>query len=89
MASDWRDAETNRREMMYALVNDFDNGDRIISRHRTIAAAVLANKRLQRLTAKNNGSNSYLPTRIKRIVKGELVSLTMREEQEAWEVSAE
>jgi hypothetical protein len=69
---------------MYALVNDFDAGNRVISYHRTIAAAVKADDKLQKLTAKNNGSGSYLPTKIKRLERCELVPLTDDEQEEMY-----
>jgi hypothetical protein len=54
---------------MYALVNTMfaiENGiiGRVISMHRTSDAAEKANEKLQRLTKKSNGQNSYLPTAI-------------------------
>ena len=45
---------------MYELINTFTN-DTVISRHRTIRAAVLACHKL----GKSLGSGSYLPTEIR------------------------
>lgn len=61
---------------MYALYDTFNKN--IVSRHRTIAAAVKANNRLQdSLTG-----GSYLPTTVKRIEAGELVALDDSEQDE-------
>ena len=49
---------------MYTLHNTFS--DVTISRHRTIAAALRAQKRLVRLIRERHGSGSYLPTTILR-----------------------
>jgi endo-1,4-beta-mannosidase len=59
---------------MFVLYDTFNS--RIVSRHRSIEAATLANKKLQREIKRNNGQSSYLPTTIKRIDSGELVDLT-------------
>lgn len=61
---------------MYALYDTFN--DNIVSRHRTIEAAVKANNKLQdSLTG-----GSYLPTTVKRIVADELVALDDSEQDE-------
>jgi hypothetical protein len=67
---------------MYALVNTM-NHDRIVSRHRTVEAAVKANDRLQSLTKKNNGQSSYLPTKIRRIDGDALLPLNDQEQDAA------
>lgn len=47
---------------MYTLKDTFNN--RVISRHRTIMAAVRADSRLARKIKRLFGNNSYLPTSI-------------------------
>lgn len=49
---------------MYLLVNTFTNDD-VISRHRSLVAAVCADRKLQKQVKKANGSSSYLPTVIR------------------------
>ena len=53
---------------MYALINRMDSTDpyvgRVLSRHRTIAAAERANATLQRATRRAHGSTCYVPTAI-------------------------
>ena len=58
---------------MYALLDTFNN--RIVSKHRTVRAAVKANHRFQRAIKRNNGQSSYIPVDCKQIVEGELVEL--------------
>lgn len=48
---------------MYALINTF-NGNRVISRHRTIDNAVKADIKFQRAVKRANGRDSYMPTDI-------------------------
>lgn len=60
---------------MFALYCNFNKV--VVSRHRTIKAAVKADRKLQRKL--RNGS--YLPTVVKRIVKGQLVALTEDESE--------
>ena len=55
---------------MYALYDTFNR--KIISRHRTIAAAVRADRKLQ----DSLSGGSYLPTTVRRIAKGQLAELT-------------
>ena len=64
---------------MYALYDTFNN--KILSRHRTIAAAVNASHKLQDAISRKS-PGGYLPTAIKRIVNGELVELTDSERDE-------
>lgn len=57
---------------MYALVNTMsqipsDSIGTVVSLHRSIEAAEMADGKLQRLTRKGNGQNSYLPTTIVRL----------------------
>lgn len=52
---------------MYYLVNEMDNSEesafgRVVSAHRTAAAAWRADARLQRAVKRANGGTSYLPT---------------------------
>jgi hypothetical protein len=59
---------------MYALVNTMaqvqgDSIGTVLSCHRTIAAARVADGRVQRMTRKANGYTSYLPTRIVRLLR--------------------
>lgn len=53
---------------MYALLNRMDSTDidigRVISRHRTVAAAERANAALQRATRRAHSSTSYVPTAV-------------------------
>jgi hypothetical protein len=61
---------------MYALYDTFNKN--IVSRHRTIAAAVKANRKLQdSLTG-----GSYLPTTVKRLECGGLIELNDYEREE-------
>ena len=60
---------------MYALYDRFNKV--IVSRHRTIDAAVKSDIKLQRSLR----HGSYLPTVTKRIVKGQLVALTEDESE--------
>lgn len=57
---------------MYAVVNTMnrldDSLETIESQHRTLAAAVDANKRLQAAVKRANGSTSYLPTVIVELI---------------------
>ncbi len=48
--------------MQYRVYDTFNNVTR--SRHRTIEAAVKAERKLLRAVKRANGQNSYLPTRI-------------------------
>ena len=48
---------------MYVLIDTFN--DRVLCRHRTIAACVNADSMFQRRLKKNNGNNCYIPTTIK------------------------
>jgi hypothetical protein len=52
---------------MYAIYDTFN--DRIVSRHRTIDAAIKADQRLQRSVKQSNGATSYLPTELRTIDK--------------------
>ena len=52
---------------MYAIYDTFNN--RIVSRHRTIDAAIKADQRLQRSIKRANGMTSYLPTELRKIDK--------------------
>ena len=45
---------------MYELYDTFNK--RVVSRHRTLDAAVKADRRLQRAVKRGNGQSSYLPT---------------------------
>lgn len=47
---------------MYQLIDTFN--DRIISRHRTIGAAVKADAKFQRRVKRANGNGSYIPTKV-------------------------
>lgn len=60
--------------MKYALINTMsavpgDSIGAVVSTHRTIEAAEKADHKLQRMTRKANGSNSYLPTRIVKLTR--------------------
>jgi hypothetical protein len=46
---------------MYELIDTFNNI--VISRHRTIKAAAKADNKHDRAVKRNNGPNSYIPTR--------------------------
>jgi hypothetical protein len=48
---------------MYVLFDTFNK--KIISRHRSMKAAVEANVRFQRAVKRANGKSSYIPTEIK------------------------
>ena len=52
-------------EKMYALYDTFNN--RIVSRHRTVSAAIQADERLQRSVKRNNSHSSYLPTELRTV----------------------
>lgn len=65
---------------MFALINN--DGNRIISRHRTVRNAVRADSKLQRLVRKINGQNSYIATGYRRLVGDELEPLTDDEQDE-------
>jgi hypothetical protein len=59
---------------MYALINTMtaipgDSIGTIVSKHRTRGAAERANEILQRRTKKANGQNSYLPTRVVKLIR--------------------
>jgi len=48
--------------MIYLVIRD-NESRRIVSKHRTyVAAAVQADRKLQRMIRRNNGENSYLQT---------------------------
>ncbi len=51
---------------------------RNISNHRTLRAALEAERKLLRAVRRNNGSSSYLPTEI--LCNGEPMTLEMRDE---------
>jgi len=62
---------------MYAL---YDRSNcRIISCHRTPEAVARADRRYQRAVQRANGSASYIPTTIVRLVRGEIVSASVRD----------
>jgi len=61
---------------MFALVDRFNK--QIVSRHRTIDAAVRADRKIQ----SGLRGGSYLPTVVKRIVSGSLVDLSDSETEE-------
>jgi hypothetical protein len=63
---------------MYHLINTFNN-DRLISRHRTLVAAVKASIKHDRAVKKYNGQNSYIPTKIVEVVAGEETPVDMDE----------
>lgn len=48
--------------MMYILYDTFN--EQVYSNHRSITAAVRADKKLQKQVKKNNGTTAYLPTKI-------------------------
>lgn len=50
---------------MYALFDTFNN--KVVSRHRTIEAAVKADRRHQRAIKRMHGPASYIPTKIMQI----------------------
>lgn len=50
---------------MYVLIDTFNN--RVLSKHRTIAACVTADSTFLRKLKKNNGASSYIPTTIKSV----------------------
>jgi hypothetical protein len=50
---------------MFALLDTFN--DHVISRHRTIEAAVKADRRHQRSIKRMHGPASYIPTKIMRL----------------------
>ena len=52
---------------MFALYNEFN--DVIESRHRSVAAACVANEKLQRMIKKHNGRGSYMPTSVREILR--------------------
>lgn len=66
---------------MYVVYNKFNH--HVISRHRTIGAAIEAEKKFQRSFAKHNSPGSYMPTVVMRKDKGSLSPLT-DQEYEAW-----
>ena len=61
---------------MYCLFDTFNKN--IISRHRTVAAVAAADVKLQNSLSRG----SYLPTTIRKIVKGELVEIDDSNEME-------
>jgi hypothetical protein len=58
---------------MYAVYDTFNN--RVVSRHRTIEAAVKADRRFQNRVQRIHGQSSYIPTKIKKIEGRELLDL--------------
>jgi len=52
---------------MFAILDTFNN--KMVSRHRTVAAAVEANARFQRAIKRNNGQSSYIPVDLRAIAK--------------------
>lgn len=59
---------------MYALINTMtqipgDSIGTILSTHRTVEAAEKADEKINRLTRKANGANSYLPTRVVKLTR--------------------
>jgi hypothetical protein len=58
---------------MYAVYDTFNN--KIVSRHRTIEAAVKADRRFQNKVQRIHGQSSYIPTTIKKIEGRELLDL--------------
>jgi hypothetical protein len=50
---------------MYALIDTFN--DRVLSRHKTIAACVNADSRFQKRLKRNNGASCYIPTTIRSV----------------------
>jgi len=51
---------------MYLLINTIFGRNDVISRHRLLRRAVLADHKLQARTRKYNGQGTYMPTRIVR-----------------------
>jgi uncharacterized membrane-anchored protein YitT (DUF2179 family) len=47
---------------MHVLIDTFNS--KLISKHRTEAAAIIANEKFQRAVKKSNGKDSYIPTKI-------------------------
>ena len=69
---------------MYLLINEMNaipglTVGRVLSCHRTIAAALAADRRLQKLVKSNNGQNSYLPTSVhhskSRFARGQIIHI--------------
>jgi hypothetical protein len=58
---------------MFALYDTFNQ--KVISKHRSVEAAIKADERLQRAVKRANGDNSYLPTDLRLIERGELREL--------------
>lgn len=69
---------------MFAILDTFNN--KIVSRHRTVRAANVANDRFQRAVKRNNGAASYIPVDLRRVGKdGSLERLAEDSpEQEEW-----
>jgi len=68
---------------MYAIYDTFNNN--IISRHRTIEAAVNAKAKFFRAFEKNNSSNSYLPTELMMVDSGGDVTPASDDDCEAFQ----
>lgn len=64
---------------MFALFDTHNR--RIVSKHRSIDAAAFADIKLQKQVDRRN-PGCYVPTALKRIVKGELVNATEQEVNE-------
>ena len=54
---------------MFKLIDTFNH--RVISKHRSIDAAVKAQAKHSRAVRKANGANSYIPKKIVEVVNGE------------------
>jgi hypothetical protein len=52
---------------MFAILDTFNN--KIVSRHRTVSAAVEANARFQRAVKRSNGQSSYIPVELRIVSK--------------------
>lgn len=66
---------------MYVVYNKFN--EHVISRHRTIGAAMKAEKSFQRRFAKANPPPAYMPTLVMREVNGQQEPIT-DQEYESW-----
>jgi len=60
---------------MFALINIYASPEIIVSRHRTLVAAIRAQAAHSRAVKRANGGNSYLPTSIREIRDGETVRI--------------
>lgn len=69
---------------MFAVYDTFNQ--KIVSRHKTVAAAIKADLKLQRAVKKANGKTSYLPTELRVVASDGTLQRVDEDshEQEEW-----